>query len=102
MFAARIVDRVSSIRGKLFGQLIGAAEALAEANGTDPESEGGLKLLLSQACAFDDSRSEFRNTILTAFRRLKFSDFVGLAKELEREKDQELTLKLARWFSCVR
>jgi hypothetical protein len=37
MFAAPPVDRVSSVRAKLFNQIFGAAEELADKDGTPPE-----------------------------------------------------------------
>jgi hypothetical protein len=40
--------------------------------------------------------------ILAAFHRANFSDFAGLARELAREKDEDLALKVAKWFSCIR
>jgi hypothetical protein len=100
MFVAPIVDRVSSVRAKLFNQTFGAAEELADKAGTPLEQS--LHHFIAQADPYEDEKPHFKGTILDAFRRAKFSDFVGLAKELAREKDQELTLKIARWFSCVR
>jgi hypothetical protein len=100
MFKAPIVDRSSSVRAKLFSQLHGAADELAEKNGVP--LEGSLHLHLAQACPFDDERGEFKGKILHAFERSKFTDFQGLAKELARETDEELKLKVARWFSCIR
>jgi hypothetical protein len=100
MFAARVVDRSSSIRAKLFGQLHSAADELDEKNGV--AIEGSLHLHLAEACPFDDERGEFKGKILHAFERSKFTDFQGLAKELARETDEELKLKVAKWFSCIR
>jgi hypothetical protein len=100
MFKAPIVDRSSSVRAKLFSQLHGAADELAEKNGVP--LEGSLHLHLAQACPFDDERGEFKGKILHAFERSKFTDFQGLAKELARESDEELKLRVARWFSCIR
>jgi|ERR1700722_6412725 len=100
MFAAPIVDRSSSVRAKLFSQLHGAANELADKKG-EP-MEGSLHFHLAQACPFDDEKPEFKGKILHAFERSKFGDFQGLAKELARETDEELKLKVARWFSCIR
>jgi hypothetical protein len=100
MFAAPIVDRSTSVRAKLFSQLHGAAEELSYKNG-EP-MEGSLHFHLAQACPFDDEKPEFKGKIIASFERSKFSDFQGLAKELARETDQELKLKIARWFSCIR
>jgi hypothetical protein len=100
MFSAARVDRVSSVRAKLFNQIFGAAEELADKAGTPLEQS--LHHFIAQACPYDDEKAHFKGKILDAFKRAKFSDFVGLAKELDREKDSELALKLARWFSCVR
>ena len=100
MFAAPRVDRVSSVRAKLFNQIFGAAEELAEKAGTPLEQS--LHHFIAQADPYEDGKPHFKGTILDAFNRADFSDFVGLAKELDREKDSELALKLARWFSCVR
>jgi hypothetical protein len=100
MFKAPIVDRSSSVRAKLYSQLHGAADELAEKRG-EP-MEGSLHFHLAQACPFDDERGEFKGKILHAFERSKFSDFQGLAKELARETDEELKLRVARWFSCIR
>jgi hypothetical protein len=100
MFKAPIVDRSSSVRAKLYSQLHGAADELAEKRGVP--MEGSLHFHLAQACPFDDDRGEFKGKILHAFERSKFSDFQGLAKELARETDEELKLKVARWFSCIR
>jgi hypothetical protein len=100
MFKAPIVDRSSSVRAKLYSQLHGAADELAEKRG-EP-MEGSLHFHLAQACPFDDDRGEFKGKILHAFERSKFTDFQGLAKELARETDEELKLKVARWFSCIR
>jgi hypothetical protein len=100
MFAAPIVDRSSSVRAKLFSQLHGAADELAEKRG-EP-MEGSLHFYLAQACPFDDEKPEFKGKIFHAFERSKFADFQGLAKELARETDEELKLKIARWFSSIR
>ena len=100
MFKAPIVDRSSSVRAKLFSQLHGAADELAEKNGVP--LEGSLHLHLADACPFDDERGEFKGKVLHAFELSKFADFQGLAKELARETDEELKLKVARWFSCIR
>jgi hypothetical protein len=100
MFAAPIVDRSSSVRAKLFSQLHGAADELDEKNGVPMDDS--LHLHLADACPFDDERGEFKGKILHAFERSKFADFQGLAKELARETDDELKLKVARWFSCIR
>jgi hypothetical protein len=100
MFQAPIVDRSSSVRAKLYSQLHGAADELAEKRG-EP-MEGSLHFYLAQGCPFDDERGEFKGKILHAFERSQFTDFQGLAKELARETDEELKLKVARWFSCIR
>ena len=100
MFKAPIVDRSSSVRAKLYSQLHGAADELAEQKG-EP-MEGSLHFHLAQACPFDDEKPEFKGKILGAFERSKFADFQGLARELARETDQELKLKIAKWFSCIR
>jgi hypothetical protein len=100
MFAAPRVDRVSSVRAKLFNQIFGAAEELADKAGTPLEQS--LHHFIAQADPYEDEKQHFKGTILDAFNRSQFSDFVGLAKELSREKDDELALKLARWFSCAR
>jgi hypothetical protein len=100
MFVAPRVDRVSSIRAKLHGQIFSAAEELSEAAGTPLEQS--LHHFLAQADPYDDEKPHFKGTILDAFQRSKFSDFQGLSKELEREIDTELKLKVARWFSCIR
>jgi hypothetical protein len=100
MFAAPIVDRSSSVRAKLFSQLHGAADELDEKNGVP--MEGSLHFHLAQACPFDDEKPEFKGKIIASFERSKFADFQGLAKELARETDEELKLKVARWFSCIR
>jgi hypothetical protein len=100
MFAAPIVDRSSSVRAKLFSQLHGAADELAEKKG-EP-MEGSLHFHLAQACPFDDEKPEFKGKIIASFERSKFADFQGLAKELARESDAELKLKIAKWFSCIR
>jgi hypothetical protein len=91
MFAAPPVDRVSSVRAKLFNQIFGAAEELADKDGTPPEQSPHH--FIAQADPYEDEKPHFKGTILDAFNRAKFSDFVGLAKELEREKDSELALK---------
>lgn len=96
MFDARIVNRVSSIREKYFYQLCGAAESLAEKHGMNPEDETGLKFLLCQACAFDQTKGEFKSTITDAFHRSRFADFQGLARELEREQGVELRSLLCK------
>lgn len=96
MFDARIVNRVSSVREKYFFQLIGAAETWAEKRGLDPEDESGLKFWLCQACAFDQSKTEFKSTITYAFHRSRFADFQGLARELEREQGIELRSLLCK------
>ena len=100
MFAAPIVDRSSSVRAKLFSQLHGAADELDEKNGVP--MEGSLHLHLAEACPFDDERGEFKGKILHAFEQSNFADYQGLAKELARETDDELKLKVAKWFSCIR
>jgi hypothetical protein len=100
MFKAPIVDRSSSVRAKLYSQLHGAADELDEQNGVP--MEGSLHFHLAQACPFDDERGEFRGKVLHAFEQSKFADFQGLSRELAREIDQELKLKVARWFSCIR
>lgn len=102
MFSARIVNRVSSIREKLFYQLCGAAESLAEKHGMNPEAENGLKFLLCQACAFDQTKIEFRSTITDAFHRSRFADFQGLARELEREQGVELRSLMCKWLTAAK
>jgi hypothetical protein len=97
MFAARVVDRVSSIRAKLFNQLHSAAETLDEASGKPFEKQ--LHFALGQADPYDCERAEFRQAILAAFGSAKFTAWQQFAKELENEQDQELKMRLARYFS---
>jgi hypothetical protein len=99
MFAAKVVDRVSSIRAKLFNQIFGAADEL-ERNSTLP-LERTLHCAIAQADPYEDEPREFRATIQGAFRQAQFSDFQGLAKQLAREVDSELANKVARWLSCA-
>jgi hypothetical protein len=47
---------------------------------------------IAQADPYEDEKPHFKGTILDAFNRAKFCDVVGLAKELDREKDSELAL----------
>jgi hypothetical protein len=98
MFAAKVVDRVSSIRAKLFGQILGAADELEE-NSALP-LERTLHCAIAQADPYEDEPREFRATIQGAFRQARFSDFQGLAKQLAREVDSELANKVAHWLSC--
>jgi hypothetical protein len=100
MFSARRVERVTSIRAKLHSQLFNAADELEE-NSPLP-LERTLHCALAQADPYDQTPAEFKGTVLDSFRRSQFSDFAGLARELEREVDTELKLKVARWFSCIR
>jgi hypothetical protein len=88
------------VRARLFNQIFGAAEELADKAGTPLEQS--LHHFIAQADPYEDEKPHFKGTILEAFISSRFSDFVGLAKELEREKDSELAMKLARWFSCAR
>jgi hypothetical protein len=99
MFAAKVVDRVSSIRAKLFNQLFGAADEL-EQNSTLP-LERTLHCALAQGDPYEDEPREFRATIQGAFRQAQFSDFQGLAKQLACEINSDLANKVARWFSCA-
>ena len=96
-FAARRVDRVSSVRAKLFYQLHEAAEKLEE--GSKKPLERRLYSALSSACPYEDEPAEFRNSVLGAFRSVRFSDFQGLAKALRTEVQDEVKMHLARYFS---
>ena len=97
MLKAVRTDRVSSIRARLYHQLFGAAEAMDEAAGTPLEQS--LHYQLAQTDPYDDESREFRSTILGAFRLARFTNFQGLAKELEKETNAELKHRLARYFS---
>jgi hypothetical protein len=97
LFAAPRVDRSSSVRGKLFSQLHGAADELNEQNPVPLEQS--LHFHLAQADPFEDEKPAFKGMIAAAFERSKFSDFQGLARELEKEADMELKYRMARYFS---
>jgi hypothetical protein len=58
LFAAKITDRVTSIRATKFNQLHTAAEVVDEKYGTPFEKQ--LQFALSQADPYDQSRAEFR------------------------------------------
>jgi|HubBroStandDraft_1064217.scaffolds.fasta_scaffold25218_5 hypothetical protein len=101
MLAAKITDRVTSIRATKFNQLHSAAEVVDEKYGTPFEKQ--LQFALSQTDPYDDSRTEFRTGILRAFRAARFSDYQTLAKELVREQDRKIKSLLARYYSsCIR
>lgn len=97
MLQAKRTDRVSSIRARMYNQLFGAAEAVDEAAGTPLEQS--LHCQIAQTDPYDDENREFRGTILGAFRLARFTDFQGLAKELEKETNADLQYRMARYFS---
>jgi hypothetical protein len=95
--AARRVDRVSSIRAKLYYQLHEAAEQLEK--GSKLPLERRLYAALSAADPYEDETAEFRGNLLGAFRAVRFSDFQGLAAKLRTELENEAKLHLVRYFS---
>lgn len=99
MFAARVVDRVSSIRAKLFNQLHNAAETLDEAGSKPFEKQ--LHFALGQGDPYDSEKAEFRQVILASFGTVRFRAWQQLAKQLAHELDSELANKVARWLSCA-
>jgi hypothetical protein len=95
--AARRVDRVSSVKAKLFFQLHEAAEKLEE--GSKKPLERRLYSAFSAACPYEDEPAEFRSNVLRAFRSVRFTDFQGLAAKLRTEMEDEAKMHLARYFS---
>jgi hypothetical protein len=100
-FKAKITDRVSSVRAKLFFQLHSAAEELyGEDSNLPPEAQ--LHVQLAQADPYSDEAGEFRATVLKSFGKVKFVRFQELSKWLAIEQDLELKNNLARFFaSCA-
>lgn len=98
MFRAKITDRVSSIRAKLFFQLHTAAEELYGEDSSVPEVQQ-LQVQLAQADPYSDEAGEFRSTVLKSFGKVKFVRFQELAKGLANEQDEELKMRVARYFS---
>ncbi len=93
MLTARRVNRVSSIRGKLYRELHRAA---LEIGGEDPTNPRELRFHLAQADAYDDEPDIFRARILRAFGRARFLNFQALAEQLKKQSDESLIRALVR------
>jgi hypothetical protein len=104
MFSAKVVDRSSSVRARLFNNLFSAADEVFERSGLPDRGapfENSLKFCVAQGDPFDDSPAEFRDTILNAFRRSKFIEYRELAGALEKSAGNDLISRLARYASCA-
>jgi hypothetical protein len=100
MFDAKIVNRVSSVRARLFEQLHEAAELLEEANGTP--FERSLHLHVAAADPYDDSKAAFKAKIARAFSLANFKSYPELARGLKAQYLEEANFALVRLLSCVK
>jgi hypothetical protein len=104
LFSAKIVDRSSSVRARLLNNLFSAADEVFERSGLPDEGapfETSLKFHIAQADAFDQSPGEFRDAVLGAFRRSKFTQYRELAAELEKSTATDFISRIARYSWCV-
>jgi hypothetical protein len=104
LFSARVVDRSSSVRARLFNNLFSAADEVFERSGLPDRGapfENSLKFHIAQACPFDQSPGEFRDIILGAFRASRFTQYRELAEELDKSAGNDLINRMARYFSCA-
>lgn len=85
LFAAKIVSRADSVRGRLARLLDNAAVRVCRPNKKDWNklTIHDFAFFVSGACPFEDSESEFRSKILGAFEGTGFCDFQGLSAQLE-------------------
>jgi hypothetical protein len=85
LFAKRAVNRVSSVRMKLFHILCDSAAPEFDDEPNNPGQR--LRFYLSPADPFDEDLERFRTDVVRAFRRARLLDFQGLVRELNRAKD---------------
>lgn len=95
VLAAKVVNRVSSIRLRLLRELRGAARSI-EGEDSDAGDSRLLSFWLANADEFSDDGDGFRAGVLRAFQRTKFLDFAGLAKALRQQEDESLIRSLIR------
>lgn len=95
LFAAKKVDRVSSVRLRLLRELRRAARGV-EGEESDPANERFLSFWVSNCDEFGYSTEAFRAGVLRAFKRTKFLDFAGLARALRRQEDESLLRAVIR------
>jgi hypothetical protein len=88
MFTAKRVDRVSSIRNRMFRELRMAAEGVRRGQ--------QLRFALAQRDPCYDEPEAFRHNTLRSFHRARFLDFVGLAKRLGKEKERAIYSTIIR------
>jgi hypothetical protein len=100
MFDAKIVNRVSSIRARLYEQLHEAAEVWEEANGI--AFEQSLHLQIASADPYEDSKGHFKAKIARAFVVANFKNYPELARGLKAEYEEEANIALVRMFSCLK
>ena len=87
------VNRVSSIRLRLYHQLTRAARAIGDEEVHTPAQ---LHFCLAQADPCDDEPDIFRSRLLRAFGRARFLRFRTLADQLEREAADSMVLAVIR------
>jgi len=90
-----IVARADSRRREYEMQLYSAATEIYGGDDYDPETRS-LPFFLAQANADADTKENFQETILAAFRRSKFTDFAALYDALQKEKDTAILRAIRR------
>jgi len=93
MFRAKRVDRVSSIRNRLYSDLYSAALEVGDEDNCSPKE---LHFRLAQADAFDDEPDDFRQRILASFGKVRFLQYKELAAAIEREKQDRMVSLMVR------
>lgn len=96
MFDAPKIMRCNCRKFLFERELYRAARSLEGGEDYEPGVSRGLTFHLAQACAEDQSPAEFRQAILSAFRRSRFLDWKQLDRALQREKDATLLRSLTR------
>jgi len=87
------VNRVSSIRLRLYYQLTSAARAVGD---EEAHNYSQLHFCLSQAEPCDDEPDTFRSRLLRAFSRSGFLRFQALASALEEESRTAMVMAVMR------
>jgi len=98
LFAKRVVNRVSSVRMKIFHQL--RDSAAPEFDG-EPNTPGQrLRFYLSPADPFDENIERFRTDVVCAFGRARLLDFQGLVRQLDSAKNDPMLHSIARFLEA--
>lgn len=93
MFKAKRVDRVSSIRNRLYSDLHSAALEVGDEDNCSPTE---LHFRLAQPDPFEDELDDCRQRILGAFGKVRFLQFKELAAAIEREKQDRMVSLMVR------